>query len=48
MGSKAQAKKSAEFAKIMKNNGIRRNTGRCPVCNKVVALPLNRHLFNCG
>jgi len=31
MGSKAQAKSSSEYAKFMKQNGIMRRTGTCPI-----------------
>ena len=31
MASKAQAKASSEYAKYMKDRGIRRQTARCPI-----------------
>lgn len=52
MGSKAQAKSSSENAKRMKDLGIRRKTGSCPMsCGAQVPLgaqALLAHLGRCG
>jgi hypothetical protein len=47
MGKKNDSKAQA-YAAWMKDHGIRRTTARCSVCYRVVALPLDKHLFwNC-
>lgn len=48
-GQSTKAKNQA-MAERMKRLGIRRTTGRCPVCNRIVALPMDRHLLggNCS
>lgn len=43
-GSSNRAKNQA-MAERMRRLGIRRLTGRCPVCYRIVALPIDRHLF---
>jgi hypothetical protein len=52
MGSKAQAKANSENAKRMKDLGIRRSTGSCPMgCGAQIALgggPLVFHLGRCS
>lgn len=42
--------KNVEMAARMKRLGIRRTTARCPVCYRIVGIPLDRHLFggNCN
>lgn len=51
MGSKAQAKANAENAKRMKDLGIRRTTGACPMgCGAQITIggaPLIAHLGRC-
>lgn len=51
MGSKAQAKANSENAKRMKELGIRRSTGACPMgCGKQISLggtALISHLGRC-
>lgn len=51
MGSKAQAKASSENARRMKEMGIRRKTGSCPMsCGAQIALgvsSLMNHLGRC-
>lgn len=40
--------KNQAMAERMKKLGIKRTTARCPVCYKIVAIPMERHLFyNC-
>lgn len=48
-GQSNKAKNQA-MAERMKRLGIRRLTGRCPVCYRIVGLPLERHLVggNCS
>lgn len=52
MGSKAQAKASSENAKRMKDAGIRRKTGSCPMgCGAQIPIggaALLAHLGACG
>lgn len=52
MGSKAQAKANSENAKRMKNLGIRRITGSCPMgCGSLIKVggpSLIFHLGQCG
>lgn len=43
MGSKAQAESSSKRAAWMKLKGIIRRTGRCPICNHMVPLPMDKH-----
>lgn len=45
MAGQASKQKNQAMAERMKRLGIRRTTGRCPVCYRIVALPLERHLF---
>lgn len=40
--------KNQIMAQRMKALGIRRLTARCPVCYRIVALPIDRHLFGGG
>lgn len=48
-GQSTKAKNQA-MAERMKRLHIVRKTGRCPVCYRIVALPLERHLVggNCS
>jgi hypothetical protein len=46
-GQSTKAKNQA-MAERMKRLGIVRKTGRCPVCYRIVALPIDRHLFGGG
>ena len=52
MGSKSQAKANSENAKRMKEQGIRRKTGACPMsCGKQIPVggpSLIAHLGRCG
>ena len=52
MGSKSQAKANSENAKRMKDQGIRRKTGACPMgCGTQITLggpDLIAHLGRCG
>lgn len=52
MGSKRQAESSRETAKRMKELGIRRTTGACPMgCGAQIPIggnPLIAHLGRCG
>lgn len=43
MGKKNDPKMAA-FAAWMKAHGIRRTTGRCPICNRIVGVPMDNHL----
>lgn len=43
-GASDRAKNSTMAAR-MKTLGIIRRTARCPVCYRIVGLPLDRHLF---
>lgn len=49
MAGQADKQKNQAMAERMKRLGIKRLTGRCPVCYRIVALPIERHLFggNC-
>lgn len=42
--------KNSNMAQRMKTLRIVRSTARCPVCYRIVAIPLDRHLFggNCS
>ena len=41
-----ESKKNSEMAARMKRLGITRKTGKCPICNKEVPVPMDRHLFH--
>jgi hypothetical protein len=47
-GQATKAKNQA-MAERMKRLGIRRRTARCPVCYRIVAIPMDRHFVggNC-
>lgn len=45
MASKRDAQRMSETAKRMKEMGIRRKTGLCPVCYRIVAVPMDRHFY---
>lgn len=48
MGNKRQAEASRNFAAIMKAKGIRRTSGLCPICYRMVAVPMDNHFkFGC-
>lgn len=35
------------YAAWMKDHGVRRTTGRCPMCNSIVGIPMDNHLRAC-
>jgi hypothetical protein len=41
--------KNSMMAQRMKTLGIRRTSGLCPICYRMVAIPMDRHFFggNC-
>lgn len=48
MASKRDAQRMSETAKRMKEMGIRRKTARCPVCYRIVGIPMDNHFkFGC-
>lgn len=47
MGSKAQAESSRNQAAYMKAKGIKRRTGRCPICNHMTSIPMDGHFLTC-
>jgi hypothetical protein len=49
MGNKRQAEASRNYASIMKAKGIRRTTGRCCVCYRIISIPTDYHFIggNC-
>lgn len=44
MGKKNDPK-AAAFAAWMKAHGIVRRTARCPICNRIIAVPTTRHFY---
>lgn len=49
MASKQAAQRMSEYAKWMKDHGIRRTTTVCPICYRTISVPTDRHFFggNC-
>lgn len=45
MANKRQAEASRNQASYMKAKGIRRTSGLCPVCYRIVAVPMDTHFF---
>lgn len=43
MGHAEQKAKSSAQAAYMKERGITRRTGRCPICFHLVGIPMDRH-----
>lgn len=43
MATPRDAQRMQEAAKRMKEQGIRRKSGLCPLCYRMVSLPMDRH-----
>ena len=43
----AKSTKSKKQSEYMKERGQRRSTGRCPICNRMAAIPMDNHIRNC-
>lgn len=39
----ADKKKNQEMAERMRKLGIRRKSGRCPICYRIIGIPMDRH-----
>lgn len=46
----ASKAKNQMMAQRMKDLGIRRTSGLCPICYRYVSIPMDRHFYgaNCG
>jgi hypothetical protein len=45
MGAAENRNKSQAHAEYMKRMGIKRSSGRCPICFNLVGIPMDRHFF---
>lgn len=45
MATPRDATRMSEHAKRMKEMGIRRTSGLCPLCYRMVAIPMDRHFY---
>lgn len=48
MGAAENRAKSAAQAAYMKEKGIVRRTGRCPICYSLQSIPMDRHFTGGG
>jgi hypothetical protein len=45
MATPRDAVRMQEAAKRMKEQGIRRKNALCPICYRIVAVPMDRHFY---
>lgn len=48
MGLGERKQKDSAMAADLKRRGVKRTQGRCPICNGLVALPMNTHIPYCN